>query len=166
MTSLFRKGIAIMSLSIATSTALADDQLSASREIVVDRAPTTVWKLLGEFNALDIWLPPVQTSTFSGNAAKPGAIRVLDLGNRTTVTEELVAYSNAERTYSYKFLESPLPVKNYIATLQVRESPGGKSLIQWHSTFDAAGVPDEEAREAILRIYDAGLKKAAVIFGL
>jgi mxaD protein len=164
MTSLLRKGIAAMSLSIATSAALADGQLSASREIVVDRAPATVWKLLGEFNALDIWLPPVQASTFSGNASKPGAIRVLDLGNRTTVTEELVAYSIAERSYSYKFLESPLPVKNYVATLQVREAPGGKSLIQWRSTFDAAGAPDEKAREAILGIYDAGLEKAAVIF--
>jgi mxaD protein len=165
MTSPFRKGIAIMSLSIATSSALADGQLSASREIVVDRAPTTVWKLLGEFNALDIWLPPVQASTFSGDASKPGAIRVLDLGNRTTVTEELVAYSDTERAYSYKFLESPLPVKNYVATLQVRAAPGGKSQIQWRSTFEAAGVSDEKAREAILGIYDAGLTKIAVIFG-
>lgn len=154
-----------MSLSIATSAALADGQLSASREIVVDRAPATVWKLLGEFNALDIWLPPVQASRFSGHATKPGAIRVLELGNRATVTEELVAYSIAERSYSYKFIESPLPVKNYVATLQVREAPGGKSLIQWRSTFEAAGAPDEKAREAILGIYDAGLEKAAVIFG-
>ena len=155
-----------MSLSIATSTALADGRLSASREIVVDRAPATVWKLLGEFNALDIWLPPVQASSFTGNAAMPGAIRILDLGNRAKVTEELVAYDGAGRSYSYRFLDSPLPVKNYVATLRVREAPGGKSLIQWGSTFDAAGAPDEKAREAILGIYDAGLKKAALIFSL
>ena len=94
-----------------------------------------------------------------------GAGRALDLGHRATVTEELIAYSGAERSYSYKFLESPLPVKNYVATLQVREAAGGKSLIHWRSTFDAAGAPDEKAREAILGIYDVGLKKAAEIFG-
>ena len=154
-----------MSFSLVTSAALADGRLSAAREIVVDRPPATVWKLLGEFNALDVWLPPVQASMFSGDSTKPGAIRVLDLGNRATVTEELIAYSGAERSYSYKFLESPLPVKNYVATLQVREAAGGKSLIHWRSTFDAAGAPDEKAREAILGIYDVGLKKAAEIFG-
>lgn len=149
---------------LASTAAMADGQLSASREIVVDRPPATVWKLLGDFNALDVWLPPVQASVFSGDSSRPGAIRVLDLGNHTTVTEELVAYSTAERSYSYKFLDSPLPVKNYVATLQVREAGEGKSLIHWRSTFEAAGVPDEKARDAILGIYDVGLKKAAAIF--
>jgi len=153
-----------MSLSIATGAALANGHLSVAREIVVDRPPATVWKLLGAFNALDVWLPPVQASTFTGDGSKPGAIRVLDLGNGTTVTEELVAYDRAQRTYSYRFLQAPLPVKNYVATLRVREATGGKSLVQWQSTFDANGAPDDKAREAILGIYDAGLRKVAVIF--
>ena len=36
-----------MSFSLVTSAALADGRLSAAREIVVDRPPATVWKLLG-----------------------------------------------------------------------------------------------------------------------
>lgn len=153
-----------MSVAVASTAALAEGQLSASREILVDRAPATVWKLLGEFNALDVWLPPVQASTFNGNGARPGAVRVLDLGNRATVTEELVTFNSAERTYTYRFLDSPLPVKNYVATLQVSDAADGKSRVRWSSTFDAAGAPDEKAREAILGIYDAGLQKVAAIF--
>jgi mxaD protein len=107
MTSLLSKGIFLMTLSLITQAALADGHLSASREVLVDRTPATVWKLLGAFNALDVWLPPVQASTFSGDGARPGAVRVLELGDRATVTEELVSYSSAERTYSYKFLQSP-----------------------------------------------------------
>jgi hypothetical protein len=43
--------------------------------------------------------------------------------------------------------------------------PNGRTLIRWHSTFDAAGVPDDQAKQAILGIYDAGLARVALIFG-
>lgn len=144
---------------------VAAGNLSVSREVTVDRSPATVWKLLGEFNSLDVWLPPVLGSTFEGDATKPGAVRVLDLGNDAKVTEQLVAYSSAERSYSYAFLDSPLPVKDYVATIELRAVANGKTLIRWHSTFDSAGAPDAAAREAVQGIYDAGLAKLASIFG-
>ena len=166
MNSLLRSGVAAASLSIlSTSGIAATGGLSASREITLDRAPATVWKLLGEFNALDVWLPPVQNSSSTGNPTEPGAIRVLDLGNNASVTEKLLEYSGAKRTYSYAFLKAPLPVKNYVATIEVNEAPQGRTVVKWYSTFDAAGAPDDTAREAILGIYDAGLRKVAAIFG-
>jgi mxaD protein len=139
--------------------------LSVSREITVDRTPATVWKLLGEFNALDVWLPPVQSSASTGVPTRPGAIRVLDLGNNARVTEKLLAYDGAKRSYSYAFVKSPLPVKEYVATIELREAPDGRTLVRWHSTFDAAGVPDDQAKQAILGIYEAGLARVALIFG-
>ena len=166
MNSLLRSGVAAASLSIlSTSVIAAPGALSASREITLDRPPATVWKLLGEFNALDVWLPPVRGSSSTGNPTEPGAIRVLDLGNNASVTEKLLDYSGVRRSYSYAFLKSPLPVKNYVATIEVNEAPQGRTVVKWYSTFDAAGAPDDKAREAILGIYDAGLQKVAAIFG-
>ncbi len=75
-----------------------------------------------------------------------------------------MTYSGPHRTYSYAFLDSPLPVKNYVATIELSEQPDGRTLIRWHSTFDAAGASEDKAKEAILGIYDAGLAKAAAIF--
>jgi len=165
MNSLLRSGVAAASLSLlATSAMAASGSLSASRELALDRAPATVWKLLGEFNALDVWLPPVLASSATGNPTEPGAIRVLDLGNNVSVTEKLLAYSATRRSYSYAFLKSPLPVTNYVATIEVNETSQGKTVVKWYSTFDAAGAPDDKAREAILGIYDAGLQKIAAIF--
>lgn len=166
MNTRLRQSIAAVSLSVLATNAVGAASLSASRQVVVDRPPVVVWKLLGAFNALDVWLPPVVTSTYSGNPTEPGAIRVLHLSNGARVTEELVSYSNAKHSYSYKFLESPLPVKNYVATIEVSETADGRSLVRWNSTFDAAGAPDDKAREAVLGIYDAGLKKVAAIFGM
>ena len=165
MNPLIRSGIAAASLSILSTSGLAaNGSLSASREITVDRSPAVVWKLLGAFDSLDVWLPPVLSSSSSGNPTESGAIRVLDLGNNASVTEKLLDYNGARRSYSYAFLKSPLPVRNYVATIEVNETPQGGTIVKWHSTFDAAGAPDDKAREAILGIYDAGLRKVAAIF--
>ena len=156
-------GVAAATLALGTSS-FAAGSLAVSREMIVDRSPATVWKLVGEFNSLDVWLPPVQSSTFTGLPTEPGAVRRLDLGNNASVTERLVAYNGALHSYSYAFIQSPLPVKNYVATIELKPASDGKTLIKWHSTFDANGAPDDKAKEAILGIYDAGLAKVAAIF--
>ena len=138
--------------------------LSVTREAIVERPPATVWKLVGSFNALDVWLPPVRGSSFTGNATQPGAIRMLDLGNNASVTEKLLSFSAGEYRYSYAFLSSPLPVKNYVATIELSAAGPGKTRVKWSSTFDADGAPDDKAKDAILGIYDAGLGKLATIF--
>ena len=163
MNRMISQGVAAATLALGTST-FAAGSLSVSREMIVDRPPATVWKLVGEFNSLDVWLPPVQASTFTGLPTEPGAVRRLDLGNNASVTERLVAYSGTLHSYSYAFIQSPLPVKNYVATIELKPAPDGKTLIKWHSTFDANGAPDDKAKEAILGIYDAGLAKVAAIF--
>jgi mxaD protein len=163
MNKMIHTGIGAASLALASS-GFAAGGLSVSREVTVDRSPATVWKLVGDFNALDVWLPPVQRSTFTGEATRPGAVRVLELGNNARVTEKLTDYSSAQHRYSYAFIESPLPVKNYVATIELSAAPEGKTRIKWYSTFDAHGAPDDKAREAIQGIYDAGLAKVAAIF--
>lgn len=164
-----RLAFAIAALMEAGSS-FAAGKLAVSREVVVDRPPATVWKLLGDYNALDVWLPPVRasslaSSTLHGSGTAPGAVRVLELGGNARVTEKLVAYNEHARSYSVAFVESPLPVKNYIATLELSAAPDGRTRIRWHATFDARGADDAQARRAIEGLYDAGLTRAAEIFG-
>lgn len=163
MNSLIRHSAGAASLIVAASS-FAAGSLTVSREAIVERPPATVWKLVGSFDALDVWLPPVRGSSFTGVSGQPGAVRVLTLGNDATVTEKLLAYSSAEHRYSYEFLASPLPVKNYVATIELHPAPAGRTLVKWSSTFDAAGAPDDQAKAAIQGIYDAGLTRLAAIF--
>ena len=163
MKSILRHTAGAASLMVAASS-FAAGSLSVSREMVVERPAATVWKLVGSFNSLDVWLPPVRGSLFTGNATQPGAIRMLDLGNNASVTEKLLSYSGSEHRYSYAFLSSPLPVKNYVAAIELSAAGEGKTRVKWSSTFDADGAPDDKAKEAILGIYDAGLTKLAAIF--
>ena len=163
MNALIRHTAGAASLAVAASS-FAAGSLSVSREAIVERPPATVWKLVGSFDALDIWLPPVRASSFTGNATQPGAIRVLELGNNARVTEKLITFDTAAHRYSYAFVSSPLPVKNYVAAIELSAAGEGKTRIKWSSTFDADGAPDDKAKEAILGIYDAGLGKLKAIF--
>lgn len=138
--------------------------LRVSREAVIPRAPATVWKLLGAFDALDVWLPPVRASSSRGQPTQPGAVRVLDLGNGAAVTEQLLEHSDVDRRYRYAFVSSPLPVKHYVATIELVAAAGNTTLVKWSSTFDADGAPDEQAKQAILGIYDAGIGRLQAIF--
>lgn len=146
---------------LATSAAAFAAPLSVSREMAVDGAPDAVWKKMGDFNAMDKWHPAVAKSTVSAPGNKPGTTRVLTLGDGATITEKLVAYDAAKHSYTYEILESPLPVKNYRSTVQLKPGAGGKTMMKWNSTFEAKGAPDDKAKEVITGIYDAGLGSVA-----
>lgn len=158
------KQLAAAALLIAAGSSYAGGALSVEREATVDNAAATVWKLIGNFNGLDVWHPAVANSTQKGSGTSAGATRVLSLNGGGAINETLTAYNAAKRSYSYAITKSPLPVKNYASTIAVSPAGEGKSLIKWTSTFDANGADDAKAKEVMGGIYDAGLGKAVSIF--
>ena len=149
---------------LAAGSGFAAGGLSVTREATLDAAPATAWKLIGNFNGLDAWHPAVAGSTGKGSGTAAGSTRALALVGGGTVDEKLTAYSAAKRSLTYTIMKSPLPVKNYVSTMTVSPTAGGKSLIKWSATFDANGADDAKAKEVIGGIYNAGLGKATAIF--
>ena len=147
---------------VACAAAAQAGALTVEREMTIDKPPATVWKMVGDFNALDVWHPAVASSTATGS--RPGAARLLTLGNGVTISEKLLARDAARHSYRYAILKSPLPVKNYKSTLQLTPTADGKTLMKWSSTFEASGADDAKAQEVIQGIYDAGLAKVAANF--
>lgn len=132
-------------------------KLTVTRQVSVDAPAASVWKYIGNFNALDVWHPAVARSELTkGSGMKTGDIRVLTLGDGAQITEKLVNLDNSKHSYAYTIEKGPLPVKNYLSTLQVSEKDG-KTVVTWSSTFDANGAPDEKAAEVIGGVYDGGL---------
>ena len=148
-------------LLLVAGSGFAASGLSITREATLDAAPATAWKLIGNFQGLDVWHPALAGSQGTGNAA--GSTRVLSLVGGGTINEKLTAYSATKRSLTYVIVKSPLPVKNYVSTMTVSPTGDGKSLVKWTSTFDANGADDAKAKEVIGGIYDAGLSKATAI---
>lgn len=132
--------------------------LTVSKNVTVNASPETTWKMVGDFNHLDVWHPVVVASQLTqGDSQAVGAMRLLTLGNGATITEKLVANDNAHKSYTYAITESPLPVSDYVSTISISAGEKGKTIVTWSSSFDANGATDEEAINTIAGIYDAGL---------
>jgi len=156
--------LAVAGLLVAAGSCFAAGALSVSREVTVDNSPATVWKLVGNFDALDVWHPAVVKSELNGNGTKVGTRRLLTLGDGATILESLQSYSAAKLTYSYAIVKSPFPVANYKSTITLTPADEGHTLMKWTSTFDANGVSDEQATTIIGGIYDAGMAKVVANF--
>jgi polyketide cyclase/dehydrase/lipid transport protein len=139
--------------------------LAVSKKVTVNASPETTWKMIGDFNHLDVWHPVVIASQLTqGNSQSAGAVRVLTLGNGATITEKLVANNNALRSYTYAITQSPLPIADYVSTITISDAGDGKSTVIWSSSFDSNGASDEDAINTIAGIYDAGLNSLAKHF--
>ncbi len=77
-------------------------------------------------------------------------------GGLGTIVEVETARDETGMSYSYSFIQGPLPVHAYNATLSVRANGAGSTVV-WTATFDAAGMTDSEALADITGVYDDGL---------
>jgi hypothetical protein len=120
-----------------------------------------IWALVGEYNGLPDWLPGIEKSELE----QDGKIRRLTLaGGAGEVVERLEAHDPAGRTYTYRILESGLPIKDYVSTMTAHDR-GGSTELEWSATFESVGVSDAESSAIIEGIYDSGIGSLKERFG-
>ena len=137
-------------ITLLASPALA---LSAKKETTIQAPLNKVWDKIGGWCAIKDWHPAVAAcaETRKDNQLR----RTLTLEGGGEIVELLTGED--ERSYSYIIETSPLPVKNYKATLSVSPQGNDQTKIKWTGTFDADGKPDKEVIDLITGIYEAGL---------
>lgn len=130
----------------------------------IDATPDVVWQMIGGFNTLQDWHPAVQRS----DLANGGVMRKLSLFGGGAIVERLEHFDNHDRAYTYSIVDAPLPVRNYVSTLRVKDGGDGKSaIVEWSSEFEAAaGVSDNDAMAAVQGIYQSGLDNLKKLFGM
>lgn len=114
---------------------------------VVNAPVEKVWTTIRRFDAAAHWLPFVKSSPIEdgGDPTRVGCIRVLTQTDGEVFREVLLALSDAERSYSYTFVSSPVPVRNHQTTLRVLPiTDGDRSYVEWSSRFDID--PEYETR--------------------
>lgn len=135
-------------------------EVSRSRDIPAPAA--AVWALIGGFCSIALWHPQVVACEASGTRDDADrednepVRRLVVAGGLGTLVEAETRRDEAGMSYSYVFIEGPLPVAAYNATLQVRPNGNGATVV-WSTTFDPAGMSEAEARADIEGVYDQGL---------
>ena len=112
---------------------------------IIDAPVEKVWAHIRDFNGLPTWHPRMVESHIEDGktATEIGCVRNFTLASGPKLREKLTAFSDEEFLVSYAILETPQPITNHSATLQLRRvTDGDKTYAEWTSTFDA---PAEEA---------------------
>ncbi|MBL3961085.1 MULTISPECIES: SRPBCC family protein [Burkholderia] len=128
--------------------------------IEIAASADTVWQLIGGFGALPDWLSYIPASELS----EGGRVRRLANPAGDAIVERLVAFDEAERSYTYAILDAPFPVVNYRSTLRVRENGSNASKVEWSGTFTPHGATDDETVRLFRGIYEDGLAELAKRF--
>ncbi len=126
-----------------------------------------VWKLIGKFQNFGQWHPAVEKCETTDHPKEGRSVRTLYLTGGAKVVEELTHMDTSERCYRYRILESPLPMKNYEATLKVTETPQGCE-VEWSCDFTADNPSADgmkQLNDTIQDIYSGGLDNLRKIFG-
>ena len=119
-----------------------------------------VWKLVSDFSGfIEAMGIPVETS---GEGI--GATRTIALGPTPTI-ERLEELDHEAKRLVYSIVEGPLPVADYRSTMQLSAVEGGRTRIDWFSTFDPAGMSEADAIEVIRGIYKGGIAGMQARFG-
>ena len=149
-------GIAVVAFGLATTSAHSAQVLSVNDKISVPGTPEAVWAKIGKFCAISDWHPAVAECKESKE--NDATLRLLKLGDGATINEQHT--SDSETGYTYKILESPLPVKDYSASFSVRPDydSEGNSITTWSASFQAKDKPEAEAKAVITGIFADGMK--------
>jgi polyketide cyclase/dehydrase/lipid transport protein len=124
-------------------------QVSTSKRY--DVSGQRMWERMGDPCRISEWHPFLETT----EVLDGGKRRVNTRGDGGRVSETILAL--AERQYSYRIDESPLPFGNLVGTLRVRDEGDAACVVDWEATFDPAGIPEDEAVELVRGFFQAGL---------
>ena len=152
------RALAVALCATAALSAHAANVISVKEKVELSVPPAKAWEIIKDFDSWQTWHPALASDEIvSGKGNTRGTVRVLTTKDGAKITEQLVHYQPKAYSYTYKITDSPLPVVDYVSTLQVKASKSG-CVVGWVSHFRAKeGTPDEEAAKVIRGIYRAGL---------
>ena len=147
-----QKIMSVLLLAAVSTMAHAGDFIEVTKSITVNKSVDEVWKSVGDFCAIKDWHPAVEKCEAYDDHGS--FYRKLTLTDGATILEKKKGGEEAN-SYTY-FIKKGLPVKPYKATFKA-EGDGASTTITWIANFKARGASDEEAKELIEGIFDAGM---------
>jgi len=139
------------------------------RSAVIDAPIERVWAVLRDFNSHSAWHPAVGPSTIERGepADQVGCVRDFTLKDGNQIREQLLALSDRDHVSTYCILDATLPMRNYVATVQLkRVTDGDRTFWHWESTFDVPRGREREFEQLVGgQVYEAGFTGLAAFLG-
>ena len=135
------------------------------RSAVLDTPIERVWEVLRDFNSHSLWHPAVGESRIERDepSDQVGCVRNFFLKDGNHIREQLLALSDRDYVSTYCILDATLPMKNYVATVQLKRiTDGERTFWHWESTFDVPKGREREFEQLVGGgVYEAGFAALA-----
>lgn len=106
------------------------------------QSTATIWAVIGDPAGVEKWIPAIESSRIDGD------VRHVVFTDGNPARERIVSHDDEKRTYTYEYIDGPLPLAKYVSTIRVEDTAAG-SVVRWDAQFTAAG-DDPAAVEAQL----------------
>ncbi|MEM1373670.1 MAG: SRPBCC family protein [Pseudomonadota bacterium] len=119
-----------------------------------------VWAIVRDFNNMPHWHPLLDRSRIEGGAPSDqiGCVRNFYLTDGGNIRERLLSLSDRDHSFWYSILESPMPLTNYVAGLELQKiTDGDRTFARWRATFNCA--PEDE--DGLVTLIGADVFQAA-----
>jgi uncharacterized protein YndB with AHSA1/START domain len=100
------------------------------KTVAIDATPEAVWEVLGDLTATTDWLPGTAAARMEDST------RICTTVDGFEIREEISDYVPERRTYRYRHLALPLPVKNSSGSFSV-EPRNGEAQVVLECQFEA-----------------------------
>ncbi len=126
---------------------------------VVDASADDVWTILREMDDIDKYSSGIAKVVWTGHKGE-GAERVCypPKGQEGYFKESIMAFDDANRTYSYAVVEG-IPAIGMVNTFKVVDLGYQKSMIVWSSTFDEFMQNPQMTEEQFMGFINMSLKE-------
>ncbi|WP_072804212.1 SRPBCC family protein [Rhodococcoides yunnanense] len=121
------------------------------------QSPDAVWAVVGDPATAAQWIPSLASSRLEDD------VRHVVFTDGNPARERIVAHNDDNRTYTYEYIDGPLPLAKYVSTIRVDAAASG-SVVSWDAEFTAAGenpaALEKDLEAGIGDIYRAALDEA------
>jgi hypothetical protein len=115
-----------------------------------------VWALLRGFGDLLKWSEGLESCELEGSGV--GAVRTVGLPGGLRLQERLESFDETERSFSYAIIgKTPLPFRDYLSTVKLREAGPARCEITWEGRFDAKPGSEAASQTIIRGIYTGSI---------
>ncbi len=116
----------------------------------------TVWATISAGDGLDKWMPAITECRIEGVGA--GATRYCTMANGAKLKERVLEVDHDRRRFKYGIDEHPLPARNIVGVVEIRDLGKGKSEAWWSAEFDCDVSHKEDLTGMFRGVYAQGLE--------
>lgn len=122
----------------------------------IEAPAARVWAVIRGFGDLMQWTVGLESCEVEGSGV--GAVRTVGLEGGLKLQERLESFDEAKRSFSYAIIgKNPLPFRDYLSSVQLREAGPARCEITWEGRFDAKPGSEAASQKIVRGIYTGSI---------